>query len=73
MPFASILRDILHIKWGLVQLYTLLVLDWSWLVFVGLVSLRRNNRKTMDIAYRITPERISKLRPGEIFVFGSNH
>lgn len=27
----------------------------------------------MDVAYRITPERISKLRPGEIFVFGSNH
>ena len=27
----------------------------------------------MDIAYRITPERISKLRQGEIFVFGSNH
>lgn len=26
----------------------------------------------MDVAYRITPERISKLKPGEIFVFGSN-
>ena len=27
----------------------------------------------MDSAYRITPERISSLQPGQIFVFGSNH
>ena len=27
----------------------------------------------MGVAYRITPERISNLKPGEIFVFGSNH
>ncbi len=35
-------------------------------------SMNRNYHELSEFQHRITPERITNLRPGEIFVFGSN-